>query len=192
MLAEVTIDPTIFFSEKTASELQSDAKAFAGFFIDTYSELFDFENPKMTISQKYVEVFDKSGSITEQIINYNFNKAVFSYNSYDNIYTIKIYRTDLSQKVGNYPIISTDEAQNLLLNGNFISANLEMPTPENIVSVELIYRTEIQAKYYMPYYYFLVKLQNVPEETAYGAYFVPAVDGKYISNMPVYDILVNY
>ena len=58
--------------------------------------------------------------------------------------------------------------------------------------MELVYRTGSHEAVWLPYYRFLVDL---PEEYRpadktlrdYGAYYVPAVDGRYITNMPTYD-----
>ena len=42
----------------------------------------------------------------------------------------------------------------------------------------------------MPYYRFYVELPDMERENGlktYGAYYVPAVKGEYISNMPVWE-----
>ena len=65
-----------------------------------------------------------------------------------------------------------------------------MPGEKYIKKVELVYRTSEMEEIYMPYYRFYVEL---PEENlehglkTYGAYYVPAVEGSYLTNMPVYD-----
>ncbi len=88
-------------------------------------------------------------------------------------------QTDLSQKMGNYPIITSKDAKNLLLNGNYItSVPYQLPGEKFVAKTELIYRTGTNEKYFMPYYRFYVEL---PEEErdglkTYGAYYVPAVE----------------
>jgi len=47
-------------------------------------------------------------------------------------------------------------------------------------------------KIYLPYYKFYVELPELENRFGhglkhYGIYYVPAVDGKYIKNMPVYN-----
>lgn len=51
------------------------------------------------------------------------------------------------------------------------------------------YNTGEREEYFMPYYRFYVEL---PEEKRaglnnYGAYYVPAVEKEYLTNMPVWD-----
>jgi hypothetical protein len=61
---------------------------------------------------------------------------------------------------------------------------------EYVAKVELVYRTGGTEQYFMPYYRFYVELPDMERENGlktYGAYYVPAVEGEYISNMPVWD-----
>ena len=70
-----------------------------------------------------------------------------------------------------------------------------MPDEEYIKKVELVYRTGDMEEYYLPYYRFLVELpeeENSEIESEhglknYGAYYVPAVESSYLTNMPVWD-----
>lgn len=97
----------------------------------------------------------------------------------------------MSKIVGNYPIITPKQASELLLNGNFLtSVPYEMPGSEYVRKMELVYRTGEWEEYYMPYYRFYVELPEDELENGlktYGVYYVPAVDGTYISNMPTWD-----
>ena len=110
---------------------------------------------------------------------------------------IWIHQPDLSQKVGDYPIISVAEAKTLLKKGNYsTSSPYQLPGMKHVKKVELVYLTDVFESYFMPYYKFYVEL---PEEKGvtdslrdtdmktYGVYYVPAVESRYISNMPVYD-----
>ncbi len=66
----------------------------------------------------------------------------------------------------------------------------EMPGLEYVKKVELVYRTGDYETYYMPYYRFYVELPEEKREHGlrdYGAYYVPAIDRAYISNMPTWD-----
>lgn len=65
-----------------------------------------------------------------------------------------------------------------------------MPGLDYVAKVELVYRTGELEEYYMPYYRFYVELPNEERDDGlktYGAYYVPAVDNVYISNMPLWD-----
>lgn len=145
-----------------------------------------------------VEYFDGGGSLKQQIINYNFNRVAFYNDDEGKLFLARVYAPDLSQVMGNYPIITVEEAKELLLAGNYASSvPYDLPKAEEIAGVELVYRTGSHEAVWLPYYRFLVDL---PEEYRpadktlrdYGAYYVPAVDGRYITNMPTYDGSFNY
>jgi len=137
--------------------------------------------------------FDGSGSLEEQIVNYNFIRVAFYNNDEGKLFIIRVFVPDLSQKLGDYPIISIEEAKDLLLSGNYAtSVPCEMPGKEHIAKVELVYRVGAYEQVWLPYYRFLVELPEEfrPEDKElhdFGAYYVPAVEGKYIANMPTYD-----
>lgn len=139
----------------------------------------------------HISFFDARGDVREQIVNFQFPKVTFSCNEDGKLWLIRLSTPDLSEKMGDYPIIDMQEATTLLQNGNYAtSVPYAFAGTEHIAKVELIYRVEGKAEYYMPYYRFYVEL---PEEThhgelkTYGAYYVPAVEAAYLSNMPVYD-----
>ncbi|MBQ7774398.1 MAG: hypothetical protein IJ379_00605 [Lachnospiraceae bacterium] len=79
----------------------------------------------------------------------------------------------------------------------------DFPGEEYIRDCELVYRTHILEKYYIPYYRFYVELPEIEGNTTinaaalehglitYGAYYVPAVEEKYIENMPVGELKFN-
>lgn len=79
----------------------------------------------------------------------------------------------------------------MLLNGNYITTvPCEISEATLIKKVELVYRTGKYEKCYMPYYRFYVELPEKEQENGlktYGAYYVPAVESSYISNMPKWD-----
>ena len=112
------------------------------------------------------------------------------------LFIARIYQPDLSVKVGDYPIISREQARELLVNGSYLtSVPYEIPGSEYVKKVELIYRTGTHEQYFMPYYRFYVELPEEEQENGrktYGAYYVPAVDRSYISNMPTWDGSFNY
>jgi len=60
-------------------------------------------------------VFENAGSLTERILNYHFNRLYFSATDLGGLGGIRYSKTDLSQKIGDYPIIKAEEARKLLL-----------------------------------------------------------------------------
>ena len=104
---------------------------------------------------------------------------------------IRISHPDLSEKVEDYPMITPEQAAELLSNGRYCtSVPYDMPGPEYVKKMELVYLTGELEKYYMPYYCFYVELPEEERENGlktFGLYYVPAVHWIYISNMPIYD-----
>ena len=96
--------------------------------------------------------------------------------------------------VGDYPIITAEEAEALLKDGHFATSCMPVtPDFSKIAYVELVYRGGSDT-YFMPYYRFLVDItgwseyeEKLPGMHKYGAYYVPAIDGEYITDMPAYE-----
>lgn len=171
-----------------------DMAAAAEYLKEEYKELIDMENPQINITggdynynlqQSYdLEFYDCSGDIKNQIVNYNFNRIVF-YTSGKKLWLIRLFCPDLSEMVGEYPIITAKEATECLLRGDYISSVFyEVPSREYIKKAELVYKAEDYEEYFIPYYKFYVELPQEKQENGlktYGIYYVPAVEGKYIS-----------
>ncbi len=80
----------------------------------------------------------------------------------------------------------------MLLSGYYTtSVPYDLPGEEYISKVELIYRTGSYEQNYLPYYRFLVELPEAEREEDhlkdYGAYYVPAVEEAYLTDLPVWD-----
>lgn len=204
MTATINFDPAVSLPEKynfTHYASYDDTIAVADYLKSEYDELIGMDNPQVNIhggdyniysQQSFsIEFFDTADSDIEQIINYNFNRVAFYCDDNGELFLARVYQPNLSKKIGDYPIITSDQAKELLLNGNYISTvPYEFPGAEFIKKVELIYRTGGYEEYYMPYYRFYVELPEAEHENGlkdYGAYYVPAVEGSYISNMPTWD-----
>lgn len=204
MTAVVSFEPAVSLPEQydfSHYASYEDTVAAAGYLGTQYADFINMKNPKCNIhggdyniysQQSFgIEFFNAGGSETEQIINYNFNRAAFYCDDNDELFLARVFQPDLSRKLGDYPIISAEEAKELLMNKNYITTvPYEMPGENYIAKTELIYRTGTHEKYYMPYYRFYVELPEAEREggmKTYGAYYVPAVSGSYISNMPVWD-----
>lgn len=203
MTAEVFFEPAITLPEEynfPHYATYEDITKLAKYIKDKYQGFIGMKEPQQNIfggdygtdfrQNYYIEFYNAGKDEVDQIINYNFNRIAF-YCSNGKLLLVRIYQPDLSQKLGDYPIITMDKARELLLNGNYItSVPYKVPGMDNIKKVELIYRTGDREKYYMPYYRFYVELpEEVYEDNLkiYGAYYVPAVEGTYLSNMPIWD-----
>ncbi len=147
---------------------------------------------------RFYQAYDSSGDLTQQILNYNFNNISFSPDDDGNLFII--WSGDLltaAEKIDDYPLIDAETARCLLLNGDYITT---VPseylrdgtiTEPQIAKTELVYRTGNTEELFMPYYRFYVKLTDYSTDMAeglicYGAYYVPAVSGEYLSDFPVW------
>ena len=204
LTATISFHPAVSLPNKynfTHYASYEDISAVAEYLKTEYNDIIDINIPQVNIyggeynvhaKQKYsIAFFDANGNDTEQIVNYNFNRVTFSCDDEGKLFLARIYQPDLSQKVGDYPIITSEQARELLSNGNYItSVPYEIPGLEYVKKVELVYRTGEYEVYYMPYYRFYVELPEEQRDNGlktYGTYYVPAVNGDFISNMPTWN-----
>jgi hypothetical protein len=204
MTAAVYFEPALSLPEEYNfgdNASYADMTAIADYLKVKYKDIIGIDNPQTNIyggdydiyaNQSYhISFYDAGGDITEQIINYNFNRVIFYCNSSNEgeKFIVRIFQPDLSDKVGDYPIISLAQAKKMLSKGKYItSVPDEIPDLKYVKKAELVYKTSELEEYYMPYYRFYVEMPNEENEyglKTYGIYYVPAVDESYISNMPV-------
>ena len=176
---------------------------------EKYTDFIDMDNPCMNIfggdsdlydNQRYeIAFYDACEDPVQRILNYNFNRVQF-YVLGGTLDLFRVYHPDLSDVVGDYPIISTEEARKLLTDHVYATTvPYDFPGEEYIRHCELVYRDNTYETYFLPYYCFYVELPQEQEHSAYqtyglntyGAYYVPAVEGKYIENMPVWELRFN-
>lgn len=171
------------------------------YLMETYATLLDMEEPTLSLrggdyniyrEQGYwIEVYEGAGDLTDQLVGYHFRRVAFYPDEEGRLWMIRFYLADLSQKLGDYPIITVEEARALLGEGHYItSVPYELPGPEYVEKVELVYRNGELEGCWMPYYRFYVRLPKEAEEDGlqtFGAYYVPAVEGRFLTNLPVWD-----
>ena len=168
--------------------------------LEEYAFLLGMEQPVTDISggdrniygeQSFsIGFYEGMGNLTDRILGYHFDRAAFYRDDDGKLFIIRRWQYDLSEKIGDYPIISAKEARELLLDGRYITTvPHEMPGEKYIAKVELVYRTDPDCMCFMPYYRFYVELPAMAVNGLkdYGAYYVPAVEETYISDMPLWD-----
>lgn len=213
MRLDITLDLTtsIFFEPmvQLPEEYHIDVPAteegymkLAHYLQEAYGELIEFESPKAEVDGgdytydgqrlfHYVSFFDASETAEEAIINYNFDRVSFYIDAGSDLMIIRVFATDQSQKVGDYPLISVEEAKEKLAEGVYKSTvPAAFPGLEYVARTELIYRTGRYETYFMPYYRFLVEMPEMVHENGlktYGAFYVPAVEEAYLSDQIVWD-----
>lgn len=174
------------------------------FLSNQYTKLLGFEEiapvswGEYTFSGEFFRrrflAYDSSGDDVTDLLNYYFNQTDFLIDFDGRLSGIRInHGLSLAEKIDDYPIISVEEAINHLLEGNYQTTVLyEVPGKEAIAKIELGYRTGPLEETILPYYIFYILLpQDSNVELAdglnmYGVYYVPAIEGKYIENMPFF------
>lgn len=205
LAVRIDFDPTIALPEGYSfdySATYEELEEAGEYLLEQYRGLLDMEKPQVSVpggdytydgQQLFggVEFFDAAGDRTQQILNYNFNTARFSCNDAGELWLVRLNRPDLSQKVGDYPIISVKEARELLCAGNYTTTvPEEFPGEAHIAKVELIYRDSRYDQYFMPWYRFYVEVPDMVRDNGlktFGAYYVPAVSGEFLTGMPVWE-----
>jgi len=193
------------YSFTHSSTTHAEAEQVLIYFADIYSEFLGFEKP-VTVSfgdynifgefERSYAVYDASGDDAEDILNYNFRSVSFGPDDDGRLNVIRMYDgLRCAEKLGDYPVISAQEAKERLVSGNYqTSVPEKFPGEEYIGKTELVYRTGRLEEVMLPYYRFYVQLPDDMNMSGseiglktYGAYYVPAISDEYISNMPIYD-----
>lgn len=190
-------------SEKNSLVLRTydDAHKLAEKLLAEYRDLMNFANPQICITGGYYNIdgeqsydiafVETGGTQTEELLEFFFHGAEFFCNEDGEPRIIRLRCTDLSDKVGDYPIITAQQAQAQLVAGHYItSCGWEMPGEAYIRKVELVYRTGEYDEYFMPYYRFYVELlEEAPVEGCMhlAAYYVPAVAEEYLAPLSTWD-----
>lgn len=74
----------------------------------------------------------KKESVEEKnIINYNFHRIEVSLDENNNVYSITIHNENLNNKIGDYPIITVEEAKNRLLEQRYWMSATYPPNQDN-------------------------------------------------------------
>lgn len=137
-------------------------------------------------------VYEGAGDLTQQILNYNFSTAEFSSNEEGNLDYIFFRKSDLSEKLGDYPIYTAGEAQEKMEEQLAESSMTEIFANEGkIERIELTYKLgEITL---MPYYNFYIEttpeshpfaqeiINNGHPTKTYVNFIIPAVREEYLN-----------
>lgn len=170
---------------------------------ETYLDAFGMEEPTACIEggdyniyneQSYhVYFYDAAGDMTERILNYNFDSVKFACDDVRQLWLIDRTNIDRTHKVGDYPILTPEEAEELFRNGAYLTTVPEEYLPEDMTTakIELIYRTGSRERYYMPYYRIYAEISpdfvRDYDTKTYGAFYIPAVRPEYLTDAKTWD-----
>lgn len=136
-------------------------------------------------------LYEGYGSLEQQIVSYSLNRAdPYASGEEGENFAIWVTSTDLSNKLGDYPVLSLAEARQQLEEGAYYcSTGDTFPGLDQVAAVEIVYRgSQILA----PYYRFIVQVdtsQLSPDIVSameqdgckhYAAFYVAAVESEYL------------
>lgn len=199
-----------------SSTTDDEAMKTLAYLTELYADVLDIAEPVAVTCGDYdcygkfdrtYFIYDGAGTAEEIILNYNFRRVRFISDEHSVDASEKsgagalqrIVLGDgllLAEKLGDYPIISADEAKELLLSGygqSSVPSDYPAPTAETVEHVELIYRIGALEEVLLPYYRFDVRLPDKSNCGAglglksYGVYYVPAIAAEYLTDMPTYN-----
>lgn len=175
---------------KLPEEYANDEEALSDYLMGHFGDLINMENPSASALERMYNVTDDP---VQNIVNYSLES--FQFNIHDNeLMSIFIdKKLCVAEKVGDYEIITAEEAQSKLLNAY---EDFELPddwsvefyddykkelTEEDIEGVTLFYYDMSGQEYFKPYYCFYVKASHWSADwDVYQAFYVPALRDEYI------------
>lgn len=160
-----------------------------------YSALIGYQEPVFTIDYQYgysddevhlkkiYTVYEGAGNVIQ---NYSGKYTTFYVDGETgDLYGIAMYDYfEGLEKVDDYPLITVEEAEQMLWEGKYI-ANTPPLEQGEIARIELAYRSS-SANYWIPYYRFYVELPSQSNNISvgglkqYGIYYVPAISTEYV------------
>lgn len=176
---------------------------------ETYADLIGFSQPVPYLTSTFAysgerryeyRVYEGADTAAERIRNYACKTAYFGCDENGNLSSISITNALApAKKLGDYPVISSSEAYEQLLEGYYVDSHLkDTPVDKDTVicKTALVYRATKDDLTIMPYYVFYVEdpttYYGVAEGlTSYLTYHVPAIDRKYIKSLPLWDGTTN-
>lgn len=183
--------PKISESEEYAKQVK-----YLEHFYSKYEGLFGFQKPEFEVTVTYnydggknynLYVFDNNGTDDVKVENYSMRKAYLAV-SEDGLSILRIPRKVEYEKVGEFPIISKDQAIENFLAGKYLTTIPfeEDITLEKIAKVELVYYYNQMAELFQPVYVAYIKLENTGQTfenglIEYGLYFTPAITDEYVA-----------
>ena len=139
------------------------------------------------------EFFEKGSSNLEQLINIQFNKSTFYPDSENQLESISKRSPECLEYIGQYPIISSEQAQTMLMNGKYFSIT-SLHKFEKPVSIKEEMIKDVIITYWpfqesdtliMPFYRFCIEFPDYKQDNGlnrYSYFYVLAIQPEYISD----------
>ena len=163
---------------------------------EKYAGLLNFDDPQeityvttnlLGEGERHYAAYDKGDTYEESILNFNFQRARFSSTTDGWLTYISIYdRLPQLEKIGDYPLISVDEALEKLMDGEYIQpVGSSFDFDRNDVEMVSLEYMDVPVEYLIPFYIFYVDHEYEEMKKGvknYGILLVPAIDAEGLSN----------
>lgn len=147
-------------------------------------------------------VYDGASSREAALSNQSINRMVFYSDEAGQFAGAWLHRRDLSALVGEYTLISADEALQQVLDGKGLTtAPTPFPGEAAVAGIDLVYYATNFNEYFMPYYKIYAQLDRSQPGVAYdgspeglenyGVWYIPAIQGEYLDILPEAQIYFN-
>lgn len=131
-------------------------------------------------------VYDAGSNLAEQLQNRSLAGATFHFNQKLQLTSITLTRIEPASFVGEYPLISLQQATSQLASGNGYHFNgATFPGEGYIVKTDLVYLQNSTNLYTMPFYKFYVQISSTASQTdaltQFEAWYVPAIQPQFLT-----------
>lgn len=173
-----------------------EAEAVLDYLIDRYAGLLNFRQPRKVLSgersvygqfDRNYHVYDAAGDDVEDLLSYTFRYAQFAPDDHGNLMLIRLHDgLACAEKIGDYPLITLEEARAALLEGQYLTTvPYDFPGEDHVYGGELVYRGSLREQVFIPYYRFYADLTHEFPNwdnglKNFGAYYVPAIQHQYL------------
>lgn len=149
------------------------------FLADKYKDLLQYSKPVPASTYKTMQfsLCDSDCDLAQQIVNYWINHTDFASEN-----KIQIYSTGSCEKLGDYPILTAAQAEEILKSNKY-DDNRRMPANAKILKTDIQYLNLAGSTAVMPYYKFYVEANDEPhsgDEIECDVYTIAAVPEEFI------------
>lgn len=204
---QLPFGPPDWFPDSVATADEEQTLSMLNFFLKRYGKTLGIEKPvdctdRYPDHRLYVSAYEGKGNLTERFVAWHFNRVGFFYD--EGSFIISRRTPDDLERIGYYPILSPDEARQMLLEG-FYTTNpyspggadrAPAPDPDKIAGVDLIYFPDYFSVTVPFYQFYLPAPLNLVGQYFYTdgrdqgevlqSYFVPAIPPEYVKNPSVF------
>lgn len=193
----VSLAESLPLPEDCGNESLEAAERMADWILETYGDRFDMVSPQASVSggrgstqaeQTYeICIYDGSGTQAEQLLRQTFDCVQFRLDQ-DGVTYVTVRRQQLGEKLGDYPILTAEEAETLFWQGYGMTSVWDAEDrvqvqKTRVMAMSVVYLNQGWFDCYLPFYRLLVEYDaTLGGGRTYAAFYLPAVRPTYISD----------